>query len=261
MPKPPCPNMATATPPRLAGARTAQKQHAGSLEVDAQPSAARIHLPEGAAQTVSASVRRAYIPGHLRRIGPRTGDLEGPRSPATEQPGIRRLRTGAPARRWRLRDACGLSRLNNLLALWSQAHVPSCNRQVTSTSVHMAKPGPATAPAVTHRCNRTHCLWLEQFQICRFRAAHVGKARSRGQAQISRICGASGQVTRRETTTRQAPMTAAARAGKQRGNAGTRPADSHAAASGCRPADRRRGDPPGLAPDRPSGGCQVAGHD
>jgi hypothetical protein len=39
------------------GAQTAQKQHAGSLEVDAQPSAARIRLPEGAARKVSASVR------------------------------------------------------------------------------------------------------------------------------------------------------------------------------------------------------------
>jgi hypothetical protein len=54
------------------------------------------------------------------------------------------LRIGLPARPWRLRDACGLSRLNDFLALWSQAHMPSCNRQVTSTSIHMAKPGPAS---------------------------------------------------------------------------------------------------------------------
>ena len=49
MPKPVGPNMATA--PRLAGGPDAAEQHAGSLEVDAQPSAARIHLPEGAART------------------------------------------------------------------------------------------------------------------------------------------------------------------------------------------------------------------
>jgi hypothetical protein len=73
-------------------------------------------------------------------------DLEGPRSPATEQPGIRGLRMGLPARQWRLRDACGLSRLNDFLALWSQAYMSSCNRQVTSTSIHMAKPGPASSP-------------------------------------------------------------------------------------------------------------------
>jgi len=40
--------MATATPLGPPGPQTAQKQQAGSLEVDAQPSAARIHLPEGA---------------------------------------------------------------------------------------------------------------------------------------------------------------------------------------------------------------------
>jgi hypothetical protein len=78
MPKPVCPNMATATPLGPPGAQTAQKQHAGSLEVDAQPSADRIHLPEGAARKVSASVRRAYIPDTFAASGPRTGDLEGP---------------------------------------------------------------------------------------------------------------------------------------------------------------------------------------
>ena len=35
--------------PRPAGAQTAEKQHAGLLKPDAQPSAARIRLPEGAA--------------------------------------------------------------------------------------------------------------------------------------------------------------------------------------------------------------------
>jgi hypothetical protein len=63
--------------PRPAGAQTAQKQYAGLLEVDAQPSAARIHLPEGAARKVSALVRRAYIPDTSAASGPRTGDLEG----------------------------------------------------------------------------------------------------------------------------------------------------------------------------------------
>ena len=37
--------MATATSLGPPGAQTAQKQHAGLLEVDAQPSAARIRLP------------------------------------------------------------------------------------------------------------------------------------------------------------------------------------------------------------------------
>jgi hypothetical protein len=34
--------------------QTAQKQHAGSLELDAQPSDASIRLPEGTARKVSA---------------------------------------------------------------------------------------------------------------------------------------------------------------------------------------------------------------
>jgi hypothetical protein len=50
----------------------------GPLEVDAQPSATRIHLPGGAARKVSASVRRAHIPDISAASGPRTGDLEGP---------------------------------------------------------------------------------------------------------------------------------------------------------------------------------------
>ena len=62
MPKPVCPNVATATPLGPPGPETAQKQHAGLLELDAQPSAATIRPPEGAARKVSASVRRACSP-------------------------------------------------------------------------------------------------------------------------------------------------------------------------------------------------------
>ena len=69
-------NMATATPLGPPEAQIAQKQHAGLLELDAQPSAASIRLPEGAAPKVSAPVRRAHS-GHLRGIGPRTRNLEG----------------------------------------------------------------------------------------------------------------------------------------------------------------------------------------
>ena len=45
MPKPVCPNMATATPLGSPGPQTSQKQHAGLLELDAQPSAVSIRLP------------------------------------------------------------------------------------------------------------------------------------------------------------------------------------------------------------------------
>jgi hypothetical protein len=134
--------MATATPLGPPEAQTAQKQYAGSLEVDAQPSAARIRLPEGAARKVSALVRRACIPDTSAASGPEPGTEKDP-DPRRRISG---LRIGLPARQCRLRDACGLSRLNDLLAPWSQAHLPSCNRQVTSTSIHMARPGPASVP-------------------------------------------------------------------------------------------------------------------
>ena len=45
------------------------------------------------------------------------------------------------------------------LALWSQAHTPSCSRQVTSTSIRMARPGPASAPR-GHAPLRTDTLSL-----------------------------------------------------------------------------------------------------
>ena len=47
---------------------------------------------------------------------------------------------------WRLHDACGLSRLNDFLALWSQAHMPSCNRPITST--RSTWPNQARLPSV-----------------------------------------------------------------------------------------------------------------
>ena len=70
MPKPVCPNMATATALGPPGAQTAEKQHAGLLKLDVQPSAAGIRLPEGAARKVSASVRRACIPDTYAASGP-----------------------------------------------------------------------------------------------------------------------------------------------------------------------------------------------
>ena len=154
MPKPVCPNMATVSalgPPRT---ETAQKQRAGLRKLDAQPSTAESVFPRAR---------------HGRSL-PRSGELAfrdtyAASGPNREPGRIRRLRISLPARQWRLRDACGLSRLNDLLALWSQAHMPSCTRpphRPRSTRPNQARLAPL---AVTHRNNRTHCLWLEQFQI------------------------------------------------------------------------------------------------
>jgi len=62
----------TLGPPRVL---TAQKQHAGLLELDAQPSVASIRLPEGAAPKVSApvQVRRAHIRTPARHRAPYQG--------------------------------------------------------------------------------------------------------------------------------------------------------------------------------------------
>jgi hypothetical protein len=69
--------MATATPSAKPRAQTAQKQHAGLLELDPQPSVARVRPCEGAAPTVSAplQVRRTRIPTPTRHRT-RTRNLE-----------------------------------------------------------------------------------------------------------------------------------------------------------------------------------------
>jgi len=79
MSKPVGTDMATVNhAPRPAEAQTAQEQHAGLPELDAQPSAASIRLPGGAAPEVPARCRCGELSsGHLRGIGPRTGNLEG----------------------------------------------------------------------------------------------------------------------------------------------------------------------------------------
>jgi hypothetical protein len=155
--------MATATPFDPPRAQTAQKQHAGLLELDAQPSVASIRLPERAAPKVSApvQVRLAHIRTPTRHRAP------------NQEPG-RILIPGDGAagdQRAQNRPACATivatRRLRQrFLALWCQAHTPSCSRQVTSTSRSAwSNQARLALLTVTHRYNRTPCLWLEQFQI------------------------------------------------------------------------------------------------
>ena len=94
MPKPVGPNMATATPLGPPRAQTAQKQHAGLLELDAQPSVASIRLPEGAAPKVSApvQVRRAHIrtpTRHRAPVGQEPGRILIPGDGAAGDQGLR----------------------------------------------------------------------------------------------------------------------------------------------------------------------------
>src|ERR1035441_3854294 len=75
------------------------------------------------------------------------------------------LRMGLPARQWRLRDACGLSVSTTS---WRYGLRRTC-RLVTGRAHRPRSTWPDQARlallAVTHRYNRTFCLWLEQFQI------------------------------------------------------------------------------------------------
>jgi hypothetical protein len=128
------------------GAQTAQKQHAGLLKAARATIRARIRLPEGAARKASASARRACIPDTYAASGPNrepgrilipgdgaVGDQEAQNKPAC-LPGNGGY---APPAGYPVSTTPG--------AMVSGAQ-PSCNRQVTSTSIHMARPGPASAP-------------------------------------------------------------------------------------------------------------------
>jgi hypothetical protein len=146
MPKPVGPNIAAATPSARREPRRRRSSTPGrSSWTRSHPPSASV-FPEGAARKVSASVRRAHIRDTSAASGPGPGTWKDPDSRRRSSRGSGGLRLGLSAWQWRLREACGLSRLNHFLALWSQAYMPSCNRRVTSTSIHMARPGPATAP-------------------------------------------------------------------------------------------------------------------
>ena len=92
-----------------------------------------------------------------------------------------------------LRDARGLSRLNDFLALWSQAQMPSCNLHVTSTSVYMAKPGSASAPR-GHARLQSDKLSLARTISDRFRAPRCSSFLPAPDAPIRRICARSDRV-------------------------------------------------------------------
>jgi hypothetical protein len=207
------PDMAAATPPARRGPDAAeaarQVARAGRAAIRRQhPSSLRArhgNVCPGAASSHSGRLRGHRAPNQ---------QTERILIPSDGTAGDQGLRIGLPARRRRLRDACGLSRLNDFPALRPQAHMPSRNRQVTSTATRMAKPGPASVPTVTHRYKRAHCLWFEQFQIdapmfvkafflhCGYRrdpgfaeCGHDGDGRSRwraGSYQVTRSAGQRG---------------------------------------------------------------------
>jgi hypothetical protein len=129
-------------------------------------------LPESAARKVSALVWRAHIPDTYAASGPESATWKDPdpRRRSSRGSGAQnRPACPAMAATRRLRPVL----LNDFLALWSQA---------------------LAFLAVTHRYKRTHCLWLEQFQIartisdpCRIFLPGRDSALVSGRAHISQI--------------------------------------------------------------------------
>jgi len=135
--------MATATPLGPPRTQTAQKQHAGLVELDARPSVASIRRPGGAAPKVSApvQVRRAHIrtPARHRAPNQEPGRILAPGDGAAGDQGAQnRPACTAIAATRRLRPVPS----QRFLALWCQAHTLSCSRQVTSTSTQHGQTRP-----------------------------------------------------------------------------------------------------------------------
>ena len=131
MPKPVCPNMATVTPIASAGPGRRRSSTPGGLRL------ARSHPPP---ESISS-------PGRRTERLPRCGELtfRTPRGVGPEPGPGRTLIPGD--------GAAGDQRAQNKpvpvsTASWRYGlrRTPACDRQVTSTSIHMAEPGPASTP-------------------------------------------------------------------------------------------------------------------
>jgi hypothetical protein len=140
MPKPVCPNMATVTPIASAGPGRRRSSTPGGLRW------ARSHPPP------ESIFPRARDGRSLPRCGELTSRTSSRHRAPNREPGRilipgdgaagdQGLRTGLPPGDggYATPAACPVS--TDFLALWSQAQMPSCNRQVTSTSIDIAEPG------------------------------------------------------------------------------------------------------------------------
>jgi hypothetical protein len=111
-------------------------------------------------------VWRAHILDTYAASGPEPATWKDPDPRRRSSRGSEGFRIGLPARRWRSRDACGLSRLND--SPWRYGLRRTC-RPVTGRSYRPRSPwqiqNRLAHLAITHRYKRAHCLWLEQFQI------------------------------------------------------------------------------------------------
>jgi hypothetical protein len=181
--------------PPPAEAQTPQNQHAESLEPDAQASAASIRPPCERGAEGLCLMWRAHIPDTDAASGPnqQPGRILIPGDGAA---GIRTLRIGMPARRWRYATpaACPVSTTS-----WRYGLRRTC-RLVTGRSHRPQSTWPDQARlaflAVTHRYRRVHCLWLEQFQIADYvRLPQVGYSTGPARRRSSSV-RPSGRMAR-----------------------------------------------------------------
>ena len=164
---------------RPAEAQTPQKQHARLLE-PGRAAIRRQHPPsrERGAEDLCPGVASSHS-GYLRGTG--VPDQQPGRIliPGDGAAGIRRLRTGPPARRWRLRDACALSRLNDFLA-------PCYYPRMASKAARRAEPNDPSGPWVVCRGRRRRRLSTAT-PAGRFRWLGSGPPRA-ARASSTRIC-------------------------------------------------------------------------
>jgi hypothetical protein len=151
MPKQVWPNMAIATPRGPPGHRQRRSSTPGCSSWTRSHPPASV-FPRAQHRRVSAPTQDAAssYPDTYAATGAEPGTWKDPdpRRRSNRGSGAQnRPACAATAATRRLRPVPS----QRFLAPWSQAHTPSCSRQVTSTSVRMVKPGPASALAINVR--------------------------------------------------------------------------------------------------------------
>ena len=190
--------MATATP--LGPAESADSAEAARRVAQAGRATIRRQNPPSRGRSTEAlcplQVRRAHIRTPTRHRAPNQepGRILIPGDGAAGDQGAQnRPACAAIVATRRLRPVPS----QRFLALWCQAHTPSCVRQVTSTSVRMVKPGPAGAPR-GHAPLRTDTLSLARtISDRRFRAGRwpaVAGLRTRTDRLIRRAAVTRGTL-------------------------------------------------------------------
>jgi hypothetical protein len=142
-------------------------------------------LPESAARNVSALAWRAHIPDTYAASGPGSATWKDPdpRRRSSRGPGGSEQTCLPGDGGYATPAACPVSTTS-----WRYGLRRTC-RLVTGRSHRPRSTWPDQARlaflAVTHRYKRAHCLWLEQFQICRILAGQEPASEPMSGAQIN----------------------------------------------------------------------------